>query len=148
VNDEMRVGGYELSPKQEQAIVLLARGASIVDTAKIVKVSEQTIYNWKANESFMEDLKDETRAYLGESRTRLGSLALLAIETLADLLKSDNPSIRLKAVQEVFKANGLNTLDPDLHRWQGLGMETTYSQECEMEKSREKLLSQLTDLGF
>lgn len=148
IKHEMRVGGCDLSPKQEQAIILLARGMSIAETAKQIKTSEQTLHNWKAKHEFMEDLRDETRAYLSECRTRLGSLALPAIETLASLLNSDSPNIQLKAAQEILKANGLNTLDHGLFLLQGLGMETTYSKECDMEKHRENLLTSLTGLDL
>lgn len=140
MSDLMRIGGLDLSPNQQKAIVLLARGGKIKDVAKEVGVTEQTIYNWKTDTQFMEDLKDETRSYLEESRLRLASLTLPAIETLAMLLNSKNPAIQLKAVQEILKSHGLDSLDGHKHSMLGLGLETAYSRECEQEQAQEQRL--------
>lgn len=143
IMNEMRVGGCDLSPKQEQAIIFLARGYSIVETAKRLKISEQTIYNWKANPDFLDDLRDETRAYLAESRAGIGALALPAINKLAKLLESEDENIQLKAIRVIMKSNGLDSLNMELHMLQGLGMETAYSEECEEEEKKKKTLRSL-----
>jgi len=144
MNDKMRIDNPDLSPKQRKAIVLMARGMTITDVAKSVGVSEQTIYNWKTDEYFLEDLKDETREYLKECRTRLGSLSAPAIETLALLLSSENQTIQFKAAMGILRTNGLHKLDAELFILQGLGLETPLSKDQAKEDERLRLVANLT----
>jgi len=142
----MRLGNPDLTPKQQKAIILMARGLKVTEVATAVGVSEQTIYNWKTKPDFMEDLKDETRFYLEESRVRLGSLVLPAIEVLSSLLASSSQSIQLKAAQEIIKSHGLDTIDDRKHLLLGLGLETQYSKECDAKEERERFLAQVAGI--
>ena len=142
-NDILRYNADDLSSKQQQSIVLMARGASISHTAKSLGVTEQTIYNWKSNKKFMVCLKDETRAYADESRLRLASLSLKAVEAYADLLSNDDPNIRFKTAKEILKGNGLDVLNEAVYSLRTLGLETPLSKEQEKKDNLGKMLSGL-----
>jgi len=111
-----------LSAKQQEAVIYMARGFSIAETAQKVSTSEQSIYNWKAEAAFQKALKAETMTHLSDCRRRLGTLAMVAIETMADLLDSDNPNVRLKTAISILTANGLETLDQEKYLMMGLGI--------------------------
>ena len=113
-----------LSAKQQEAVIYMARGFSIADTAQRVAASEQTIYNWKAEAAFRKALKAETMSHLSDCRCRLGTLAMVAIETMASLLDSDNPNVRLKTAVSILTANGLESLDQEKYLMMGLGIES------------------------
>lgn len=116
--------GAVLAVKQERAIILMARGLNISEVAKEVGVSEQTIYNWKRDDLFVSALRAETMSCLMDCRRSLGALAARAIETLADLLSSENPHVRLKAATSIMAATGLHALDVEQFLIMGLGIES------------------------
>jgi len=139
MKEEMRIPSDELTPKQQQAIIALARGATIKDTAQSIGVTETTIYNWKTSDWFQEDLRDETRCYVNDARASLSALLTPAIEALRHLLDSDNPNIKLKVIDKILKSNGVETLNPELHDFRDIGLETPLSEEEEREKQKQEL---------
>jgi len=53
---EARKAARAAKEKQKHAVILLVRGATVSLVAKALGVSETTIYNWKSDDRFIEDL--------------------------------------------------------------------------------------------
>ena len=143
MKEEMRVESDLLTPKQKQAVILLARGATVKEAAENIGVTETTIYNWKTSEDFQEDLRDETRAYVNDVRTSLAALMTPAIEVLKKLLSHKNPNIQLKVIDKIFKSNGFESLNPQLFSCKDMGLETPLYEEEEKEARRKNLFDSL-----
>jgi len=145
MKEEMRIPSDEPTSKQQQAIILLARGETVKSAAKNIGVTETTIYNWKTNDWFMEDLKDEIRSYVNEARASISALLTPAIEELKNLLDSDNPNIKLKVIEKILRSSGVETLNPTLHAYREIGLETLTYEEEQREKRKQDLFQSLRD---
>jgi len=89
-----------LSEKQIQCINLMAiENKTQKQIAKELKVTEQTICNWKKDKEF----KNEIEKNIKEN---FGSLALDAQKELKKLLKSSNEYIRIQAVKDILDRAG------------------------------------------
>jgi len=142
--EKMRIDSEMLSPKQKHAVILLARGATVSQAAEASGVSEATIYNWKADDRFNEDLKDEARCYVDEIRLTLSGFMTPAMERLRTLIDSEDPNIALKAIDRVLKATGFNDFDPQRYVFRHLGLETELYEDNE----RERRAKSMCDLGW
>lgn len=60
-----------LTTKQRKAVVMLFDGKKNREIAKELKVSEQSIYNWKHNSEFIAELKSLSDKYLGTEIPRI-----------------------------------------------------------------------------
>ncbi len=58
----------KLSPKHLQAIELLADGASFSNTYRALKINESTLYRWRQDEEFQNELYKRTNELLREKR--------------------------------------------------------------------------------
>lgn len=91
----------ELSAKQVQAAILLAAGRSNRSVARELKVSEQTVCNWKRLAAFRA-LVDQHRARnAADLSTALSGLLPLAIEGFRASLTDASPALRLRAAQSI-----------------------------------------------
>jgi len=133
-----------LSPKQSKAVALLAQGRKSKDVAKCVGVSAQTISGWRKNPEFEATLNTLLLEFLEASRRQMQALAIDAVDTIADLMKSDkSETTRLKTVEVVLHHVGFS--DPQktgLWAW-GIGPRTAeeVAQKQSSEKSFEQELS-------
>ena len=50
------ISGFEWTPERDLAAEMLALGYTVVETANKCGVTERTIYNWKANDQFMQEV--------------------------------------------------------------------------------------------
>ena len=50
------VSGFDWTPERDLAAEMLALGYTIRETAEKCEVTERTIYNWKANDQFMQEV--------------------------------------------------------------------------------------------
>lgn len=125
--------------KQRKAVELLSIGTTVRQTAKAVGCSPAALLSWKKNREFakeLEKVKQSTAEQLRKERETYNQLlfvsAIEAVQTLLELLKSDNEFTKLAAAQEL------------LDRWESLpkdkvqtveiasfNKETAYSQICE-----------------
>ena len=67
--------------------------------AKELKISEQTICNWKKDEEFATELKERTKACIQ-------LLAPKAIRTMEKLLTSDSDNVRFSAAKDILDRTG------------------------------------------
>jgi len=112
--------------KQKMAIILLARGVTISSVAKRVGVSESTIYGWKCDPEFVKDTVNETKYFIKEFRQASLALVLPAFEQLSKLLVDDDSKVRLKAVQQVLRTNGLDCFDTQSFAYMDVGLDVPY----------------------
>lgn len=87
------------NPKRHKAIMLLAQGISKAETARNVRVSETTIYNWLKNPEFEKQLEEETLAHYTSIRKSSIALVGKAENAIIQIMEKDDtpPNIRLKA---------------------------------------------------
>lgn len=144
MQEKLRVDNPELTPKQKHAVILLVRGETVTQVAKVVGVSETTIYNWKTEPYFIEDLKDEARCYVDEIRLTLTGYMTPAMERLRELIDNEDPNVALKAIDRVLKATGYSDFDTQQYAYRHLGLETPMYEEerrnrAEQERERRLL---------
>lgn len=89
-----------LSPVQLNAVNLLALGKSDTETAQALRVSRQTVNEWKNhNEDFQRALRTAQREIWEESRMRLRALSSKAIDTLSEALEHHNSQIAIAVLK-------------------------------------------------
>lgn len=94
-----------LSEKQMQCINLMViENKTQKQIAKELKITEQTICNWKKDKEF----KNETEKNIKEN---FGSLALDAQKELKKLLKSNNEYIKMQAVKDILDRAGYKPIE-------------------------------------
>jgi len=102
----------ELTPVQERAIYLLVSGKSITDVAKEINTDRGTIYNWFMLLEF-QAFNNRVRAELKTQCTNeLLSLHTQALQTIKDILKSDNEALKLKTA--IFILQNVNEFQTGL----------------------------------
>lgn len=94
-----------LNEKQIQCINLMViENKTQKQIANELKITEQTICNWKKDKEF----KDEIEKNIKEN---FGSLALDAQKELKKLLKSKNEYIRIQAVKDILDRAGYKPVE-------------------------------------
>lgn len=94
-----------LSEKQMQCINLMViENKTQKQIAKELKITEQTICNWKKDKEF----KNEIEKNIKEN---FGSLALDAQKKLKKLLKSNNEYIKMQAVKDILDRAGYKPVE-------------------------------------
>lgn len=94
-----------LSEKQMQCISLMVtENKTQKQIAKELKITEQTICNWKKDKEF----KNEIEKNIKEN---FGSLALEAQKELKELLKSNNEYIKMQAVKDILDRAGYKPVE-------------------------------------
>lgn len=94
-----------LSEKQIQCIeLMISENKTQKQIANELKITEQTICNWKKDEEF----KNEIDKNIKEN---FGSLALDAQKELKKLLKSKNEYIKIQAVKDILDRAGYKPVE-------------------------------------
>lgn len=94
-----------LSEKQMQCINLMViENKTQKQIAKELKITEQTICNWKKDKEF----KNEIEKNIKEN---FGSLAVEAQKELKKLLKSNNEYIKMQAVKDILDRAGYKPIE-------------------------------------
>lgn len=89
-----------LKPKQKKCIEMLVCGAySQAQIARELKISEQTICNWKKDSEFAKELQEQMRICVQ-------TLAPKAIKTMESLLNSDSDNVRFSAAKDILDRTG------------------------------------------
>ena len=92
-----------LDERQKQVCELLAKGTIITDVAKIVKVSRQTIYDWKKLEEIKAMVDALGQEYLSATIATMhaeGPKSMLALIKLRDTASSEK--VRLEAAAKIL----------------------------------------------
>ena len=87
----------DLSIEQQNAIDLLITGKSDGETAKLVGVARQTVWNWRNNDTlFYTELNKRRQDLWSANLERISSLAIDALDVVAeDLQQTDDFKARL-----------------------------------------------------
>jgi len=95
-----------LDERQLKVCELLAKGTTVVDIAKEVGISRQTVYDWKKLEEFVAEIDRLGQEFLNAAQGRLKFAAVLAAEEVIKLLKSGTyEKTRLSAAQDILDRN-------------------------------------------
>ncbi len=98
-----RVTKKESNEKNEMAFAIeVARGASIAQAAKFVKISEATGYRWARKPELRKAVEDIRSTVLQVASRRLTNIVGKAVDTLERLLDSDNENVQLSAARTVI----------------------------------------------
>jgi hypothetical protein len=92
-----------LTPKQEQAAMLLAAGFTVTDTATTIDVDRATVSQWQRNPAFAMLVDEERQVVMSAARGKLISLASKAVATLERLLDSTNERVALSAATGILE---------------------------------------------
>lgn len=88
-----------LTEKKKACISMLADGIKQKQIAETLKITEQTICNWKKDSEFAD-------AYDKEVKNRIVLLVPKALKTASELLKSKNDSVRFQMVKDILDRSG------------------------------------------
>ena len=91
-----------LTPQQEKAVVLLASGNNVTDTAKQLKIERSTIYQWSERENFQAYYNMLCKEIQSNTKNCLFGLLDDAFNAIKESLNSENPNVRLKAALSVI----------------------------------------------
>ena len=99
----------ELSAKQTQAALLLARGDTITTAAEQIGVNRMTIQQWlKKDDNFNAYLNSLKRELVDAGRSAMRESIVTSIDTINQLmLSSTNDVVRLNAAKEILDRAGL-----------------------------------------
>lgn len=94
-----------LNEKQMKAAKMLASGDYLQkDIAKVLKVSEATVTNWKKNSEF-------AKLYEQEVNNNLKYLSHDALSTMKKLLNANNENVRYSAAKDILDRTGFKGID-------------------------------------
>lgn len=92
-----------LSPKQGQAVVLLAMGKACKDVAASLGVTPETISRWKREPHFLAGLNQLRHDLFDTARDQLLFAAPEAVTAVKQLLNSANQQMKLEAAKLILK---------------------------------------------
>lgn len=94
-----------LKPRQKKCIEMLISGTMTqADIAAALKVSEQTICNWKKSSEFAAELESANRLVIS-------SLVPAAIQRTKALLNADSEAVQLAAAKDILDRAGYKPQD-------------------------------------
>lgn len=105
---KVRTSATSLDAKQVLALAQLLHGERPSAVAKQVGVYRSTIWRWLRTPRFAEALAALQEDLTSESRGRVRSLSLDAVEVLAELLDCEDPRIRLAAANSILERAGVD----------------------------------------
>lgn len=98
-----------LSENQIQCInLMVTENKTQKQIAKELKITEQTICNWKKDKEFKEAIEKNIKE-------NFGSLALDAQKELKNLLKSKNEFVKMQAIKDILDRAGFKPTDKVEH---------------------------------
>jgi len=97
-----------LTIKQTQALELTLQGMNDLEVAKRLKITRQTVNEWRnQNTAFMDELEQQRKLLCKQHMNSLNALMADAVGALGSALNSQNESSRLKAAALVLRVSGL-----------------------------------------
>jgi hypothetical protein len=97
---------YELTPDQAAALDLLLAGQTITAAAAAVGVARETVSRWRNSDpAFMGALNSALQSAHDAMTKKLLDARARAIDTLADLLDSDDQAIALKSAAALLRVD-------------------------------------------
>lgn len=97
-------GDYQLSPQQAAAVDLLLTGQSVTATAEAIGVERETLSRWRNHDPAFIAAFNERLAVQWESNgAKLLEARGRAIDTLIELLDSEDAAVKLKAAAALVR---------------------------------------------
>jgi len=98
-------GEKKLTPKQNKAVMALARGETVDATALAAGVSPRTVYRWRALPDFRQAIADQEAALLADLARRLTAASEDAIALLHETVNDKKASLnfRLRAALGILQ---------------------------------------------
>lgn len=94
-----------LNEKQRACLNLMVTGEfTNKEIASEIKVSEQTLCNWKKNDEFMAEFDNLMRKAINQASAK-------AFKTMTELLNSNSETIRLQASKDLLDRSGFKAID-------------------------------------
>jgi hypothetical protein len=107
-------------PKWTVAAIVTASGATIAETMKACNVHERTVFKWRRNPKFRARVDTIRRAMIEAAASKLCDSMSRAVDALIELLGHEEPSVRLRAIENLlsygFKGNTEILLRRELER--------------------------------
>lgn len=100
-----------LSAKQYAVIAALVAGKTASEAATTCKVNEATVYRWKQEQAFRDELHAANQEVLKQALTKLIRYTAAAIDTLARNMTNDTGaaasvrSVQVRAAQAILDAS-------------------------------------------
>ena len=95
-----------LDERQIKCVELLAQGIPIAEVSRQLDVSRQTIYNWKENKEFTDELDKLGQEYISSAQSHLKYAAKDAADVIIKLLKKGkSEKTRLTAAVDILVRN-------------------------------------------
>jgi hypothetical protein len=104
--------GERLSRKREQLVSALLAKPTIKAAAESIGISEKTARNWLADPTFLKAYRSQRRQLVEGATARVQAAMSTAVDTLLELVESDNERLRLEAAKFLFE-HGREALDKD-----------------------------------
>ena len=97
-----------ITPRQAEAVELLATGATQKATAEALGLGLRTVNRWAGSEGFKDALKSRSLEVRSELRAQLLGMATEALQGLKDAMSGKNTKIAsIRAAELVLKACGV-----------------------------------------
>lgn len=104
-----------LTPIQEEAAIMLAKGQTIEEISESLNLNKGELIEWTQVVTFQCFLSQQNRAFKETLRSNIFGLAEQAVRAITESLSSDNEQVKLKAATWIVdKINELNTGQPDI----------------------------------
>jgi len=104
-----------LTPIQEEAAIMLAKGQTIEEISDSLNLNKGELIEWTQVVTFQCFLSQQNRAFKETLRSNIFGLAEQAVRAITESLSSDNEQVKLKAATWIVdKINELNTGQPDI----------------------------------
>jgi hypothetical protein len=87
------------------AVIALASGSSVRDAANKSGVSERTLFRRVKDSKFQDDVNNARREIIENSLSKLIELSEKAVNTLEQLLQSDNQTVRIAAAKFILQGS-------------------------------------------
>jgi hypothetical protein len=108
--DENPVGG--VTAQQLVAIELLAIGKALGTVAKAVEVTPRTLYNWRQDDLFREQLARRQRELWHTASRRLRALVHPSLDIVEKQLRDPFDKSRFRAATAVLRLSDLRKVEP------------------------------------
>lgn len=96
-------GENDLSPRQLEAIEWIINGYSDTRVAEAVGVDRRTIYRWRRDSRFMDELNRQRDQMLHETTDGLRAMMPAALELIARYMKTEPPDRAFRAATMLLK---------------------------------------------
>jgi len=107
---ECHIGGECLNEKQLAALELMLLGRKTCDIAEAIGVERRTLWRWKKEELFREELDRRRGELWSRASNRLAAMVNPALDVLEDQLKERYEHTRFRAASAVLRLADLKKI--------------------------------------